>query len=170
MNEECQLILNTLYYKGEVKMIVFTYDKSIFQSAVDAMGCMVDSIKSIVNGSNSTVRAKIDKFQKSFDLTLIGIKKTQTEMNQQLKDMVGTQLKINESAGGAVSGGGGGANMEQVEASIRNTKNLVMEEITKLTQMVKDLDAKDAAASGGQEEENVEVYWVIYLKFSWKIL
>jgi len=64
--------------------------------------------------------------------------------------MVGTQLKINESAGGAVSGGGGGANMEQVEASIRNTKNLVMEEITKLTQMVKDLDAKDAAANGGQ--------------------
>lgn len=82
MNEECQLILNTLYYKGEVKMIVFTYDKSIFQSAGDALGGMVDSIKSIVNGSNSTVRAKIDKFQKSFDHTLIGIKKTQTEMNQ----------------------------------------------------------------------------------------
>lgn len=56
MNEECQLILTTLYYQGEVKMIVFTYDKSIFQAAGDAVGGMVDSIKSIVNTSNNTVR------------------------------------------------------------------------------------------------------------------
>ena len=67
MNEECQLILTTLYYQGEVKMIVFTYDKSIFSAESNEWGGIVDSIKQVVDKSSNKVKSKVESFQKSLE-------------------------------------------------------------------------------------------------------
>lgn len=42
MNEECSTILSSLYFQGEVKLIVFTYDKSIFAAENNEWGGIVD--------------------------------------------------------------------------------------------------------------------------------
>jgi hypothetical protein len=75
MNEECQLILSTLYYVGEVKMIVFTYDKSIFSVESDAWGGIVDQVKQVVDKSASKIRNKIESFQKNVESNVVEMKK-----------------------------------------------------------------------------------------------
>lgn len=50
MNEEAMTIISTLFDQGEVKMIVFSQDKSIFATEIDGWGGIVDSIKKIVVG------------------------------------------------------------------------------------------------------------------------
>lgn len=56
MNVECCTILKSLYYKGEVKMIVFTYDKNLtvipesqFQEVLDVVNSAVSEITSDIN-------------------------------------------------------------------------------------------------------------------------
>ena len=43
-------------------MIVFTYDKSIFNAESDDWGGIVDSIKAVVDKSGNKVKSKIDSF------------------------------------------------------------------------------------------------------------
>lgn len=62
MNEECATVLSSLYFQGEVKMIVFTYDKSIFASEDNQWGGIVDQIKKVVGGSSSKILERINKF------------------------------------------------------------------------------------------------------------
>lgn len=70
-------------------------------------------------------------------------------MTEELKELMATQVKLNESAGASA---GGSVNMDKVEDSIRSTKQIVMDEITKLTEMIKELDEKDRLEREGGEE------------------
>lgn len=62
MNQEAMTILSALYYQGEVKMIVFTQDKSIWATEDNQWGGIVDSIKKVVSGSSSSLDKRIQKF------------------------------------------------------------------------------------------------------------
>jgi len=53
MNVECATILKFIYQQGEVKMIIFSYDKSIWTSDdKGTWGGICDSIKRIIGQSN----------------------------------------------------------------------------------------------------------------------
>lgn len=53
MNVECATILKFIYQQGEVKMIIFSYDKSIWTSDDGGTwGGICDSIKRIIGQSN----------------------------------------------------------------------------------------------------------------------
>jgi len=123
MNEECQLILSTLWYKGEVKMIVFTYDKNIFTSESGEWGGIVDSIKGIVEKSNVTTKTRIDKFQKNIDLSLEGVLKSQNQMRETIKDIANLQNKAIASAGGQAGEGAASSVTSNTEALIKNTRD-----------------------------------------------
>lgn len=141
MNEECQLILSTLYYKGEVKMIVFTYDKSIFTSESEEWGGIVDSIKGIVEKSNITTKTKIDKFQKMIDQSLSAVMKTQSKMQETIKDIANLQNKAIASSGNQAGGSGAGSapsGTANTEAMIKNTKDALLAEVQKLAKLVKE--------------------------------
>ena len=59
MNVECATILKRVYQQGEVKMIVFTYDKSIWATEDQGWGGVVDSIKKALTKANSQLNDRI---------------------------------------------------------------------------------------------------------------
>lgn len=77
MNEECATILSSLYFQGEVKMIVFTYDKSIFATEDNQWGGIVDQIKKVVQGSSGKLMERINKFNQSINSQMVTVIKSQ---------------------------------------------------------------------------------------------
>jgi hypothetical protein len=60
MNAECTTILKSLYYKGEVKMIVFTYDKNLTKVKESDFQEVLDVVSSAVKDITSEITTKFD--------------------------------------------------------------------------------------------------------------
>jgi len=65
MNAECSTILKFVYQQGEVKMIVFSYDKSIWAADDRSWGGIVDSVKRIVGASSNAIANKITSMEEN---------------------------------------------------------------------------------------------------------
>jgi len=61
MNEEAMTIISSLWFQGEVKMIVFSQDKSLWHIEDDGWGGVVDSVRKIVQGATQALEKKIFK-------------------------------------------------------------------------------------------------------------
>ena len=74
MNVECATILKFVYQQGEVKMIVFTYDKSIWATEDQSWGGVVDSIKKVVTSANNQLINKIGNMEESLSSSVKELK------------------------------------------------------------------------------------------------
>jgi len=97
MNQEAMSILSALYYQGEVKMIVFTQDKSIWASEDNQWGGIVDSIKKIVQGSGSALDQRILKFSSNMTEKLDAVQQSQQELKAQVETIALSDATFKES-------------------------------------------------------------------------
>lgn len=97
MNQEAMSILSALYYQGEVKMIVFTQDKSIWASEDNQWGGIVDSIKKIVQGSGSSLDKRIQKFSSNMTEKLDAVQQSQQELRGVVETIAQNDAKFKES-------------------------------------------------------------------------